>query len=452
MDNEQRVSDQLNKNVPEHFKWFPENRYGVFIHWGPYAAVGRGEQVLFREHLDQEQYEEHARLWNPGAFDAKQWAETFVQAGFKYACLTARHHDGYCLWDTDTTNYNSMKQAPGRDFVREYCDAVRREGLKVGLYYSWCDWRVPAYYEGPEKDPQGWANMKHYIHSQVEELCTNYGKINYFFFDGVWPRNAEDLGSRELIEKMRIWQPGILINNRLGFDTDPAQLLKHGGGMDEGDFGTPEHLVNPEERLWESNQVSCWRWWGYHGGERWKSAEEILDTLCKCVSSGGNLIMNVGPEADGRLPEEFTGRALRIGKWLSENGEAIYGNDGGSLTEAITYGYQTMKKNKLYLIFRFWDGGEKFRLADLTAEVEEVTMLSTGEKLSFEKRDDQLIISMPEDFGKVDLFPVLCISCKGRPTTNRWGSQRNWEGDPMRVADWARERWNRNGFDSRTTK
>ena len=115
MDNEQRISDQLNKEVPEHFKWFPEDRYGVFIHWGPYAAVGRGEQVLFREHLNQEEYERDARAWEPEAFDAERWADVFVRAGFRYGCLTARHHDGYCLWDTDTTNYSSVKQAPGRD-------------------------------------------------------------------------------------------------------------------------------------------------------------------------------------------------------------------------------------------------------------------------------------------------------------------------------------------------
>ena len=437
MDAEQKISDQFYKNIPERFEWFPKDRYGVFIHWGPYAVLGRGEQVLFREHLDQEEYEKMAKEWNPAFFDAQALAEMFQKAGFKYGCFTTRHHDGYCLWDTASTDYSSAKQAPGRDFVREYCEAMRKKGLKVGLYYSWCDWRVPAYYEGPQNNPKGWADMKAYIHTQVKELCTKYGKIDYFFFDGVWPRNAKDLGSQELVEKMRIWQPGIMINNRLGFDTDPAQLLGHGGGNEEGDFGTPEHLVNPEERLWESNQVSCWRWWGYHGGERWKSAEELLDSLCRCASTGGNLIMNVGPKPDGRLPEEFVERALRIGRWLAINGEAVYGNDGGSLTEALTYGYQTIRGNNLYLIFRFWEKERCFRLADLSSEVSEVVELSTGKKLPFEKKGDDLEIMMPEDFGSGDLFPVIRIACWERPKTNEWGSQRNWEGDPLRVAGWA---------------
>ncbi len=254
------------------------------------------------------------------------------------------------------------------------------------------------------------------------------------------------MGSQELVEKMRIWQPGIMINNRLGFDTDPAQLLGHGGGNEEGDFGTPEHLVNPEERLWESNQVSCWRWWGYHGGERWKSAEELLDSLCRCASTGGNLIMNVGPKPDGRLPEEFVERALRIGRWLAINGEAVYGNDGGSLTEALTYGYQTIRGNNLYLIFRFWEKERCFRLADLSSEVSEVVELSTGKKLPFEKKGDDLEIMMPEDFGSGDLFPVIRVACWERPKTNEWGSQRNWEGDPLRVAGWAEKRWKKRGF------
>lgn len=449
MDAEQNTSSTFNYNIPEYFQWFPQSRYGVFIHWGPYSVLGRGEQVLFREHIDPESYEKIACEWNPSCFDPQKWASVFKKAGFRYACLTTRHHDGYCLWDTETTNYSSMHQAPKRDFVAEFCQAMRDAGIKVGLYYSWCDWRVPAYYKGPQTDPAGWADMKKYIHSQVEELCTNYGEISYFFFDGVWPRNAEDLGSHELIQKMRQWQPGILINNRLGFNTDPAQLLKHGGGNDEGDFGTPERLITAEKRLWESCQVSYWRWWGYHSGEHWKSTEEILDTLCNCASSGGNLILNVGPRSDGRLPEPFVHSILEIGRWLSLNGKAIFETDGGNLTEALTYGYQTLKENQLYLIIRFWDKKTNFRLPDLTSEVLSVELLSSHKSLEFSKEKEDLLIKLPHDLSEELLFPVIKITCKGRPETNVWGSQRNWEGDPLRVSAWCESRWEKWGFNSR---
>ena len=449
MDGDILTSKDYRYEIREDQKWFPQSRYGVFIHWGPYSVIGRGEQVLFREHLDHAKYAEIACEWNPEHFDAEEWAALFQKAGFRYACLTTRHHDGYCLWNTATTDYSAAQQAPKRDFVAEFCAAMRRAGLRVGLYYSWCDWRVPAYYNGPEKDPDGWASMKRYIHTQVEELCTHYGKIDYFFFDGVWPRCAEDLGSHELVKKMREWQPGILINNRLGFVTDPKQLLAHGGGNEEGDFGTPERLVTPENRLWESNQVSTWRWWGYHRGEHWRSSAEYLDSLCTCVRAGGNLLLNVGPKADGTLPEEFCARVQEVGAWLKANGEAVYGNDGGNLTEATSYGYQTMRGNTLYVILRFYDGAATFRLADLTSEVKGVRLLSTGEALAFQKSGDDLLISLPESVRQEALFPVLAIECAARPATNSWGSQRIWEGDPARVAQWAKAEWDRKGYRAR---
>ncbi len=435
-------------DIPANQQWFPKSRYGVFIHWGPYSAIGRGEQVLFREHLDHAEYAQMACHWDPSQFDADIWATQFREAGFQYACLTTRHHDGYCLWDTDTTNYSAAKQAPKRDFVAEFCTAMRKAGLRVGLYYSWCDWRVPAYYDGPQTDPDGWANMKHYIHSQVRELCTRYGKIDYFFFDGVWPRCADDLGSRELVANMRHWQPGILINNRLGFVTDPQQLLAHGGGNDEGDFGTPERLITPEHRLWESCQVSTWRWWGYHSGERWKNSDAYLDSLCACASAGGNLLLNVGPMADGTLPEPFVRTTKQVGTWLQNNGEAIFANDGGNLTEATTYGYQTISGNTLYLILRFYDGAAQFRLADLCSVVESVQLLSTKQTLAFQQNGDTLIITLPKELWEEPLFPVLAVTCKERPRTNTWGAQRIWEGDPSRVSAWARAEWNRKGFDA----
>lgn len=432
-------------NIPEKFAWFPQSRFGMFIHWGPYAALGRGEQVLFREHLDPVEYEKQAALWNPSAFDAREWADVAAQAGMKYACLTTRHHDGYCLWDSKLTDYTSMRQAPGRDFVGEYVEAFRARGLKVGFYYSWCDWRIPAYYDGPGRDPQGWRAMREYLHGQVRELLTNYGKIDYFFFDGVWPRCAEDLGSEELLKEMRALQPDIIINNRLGFSTDPEQLAKSGGGRDEGDFGTPEHLVTPEDRLWESCQVSYWRWWGYMRGERWKSAEEILSLLCDCATQGGNLLLNVGPDEEGRMPKPFCDRMRQLGRWLAQYGEAVYANEGGNLTEALTYGYQSIKGNSLYLIIRFWSGLPELCLADLATRVRAVTLMTDGRQLPFIQEGDTLVIKgLPPEVDE-PLFPVIKIECDGVPETNDWGGQRLWEGDPRRVARWAEKR--KSGFD-----
>ena len=172
------------RTIQDHWKWFYEGRYGMFIHWGPYAVIGRGEQPLFRERLDQREYAEMACRWHPKKFDAKKWAAVAKAGGMKYAVLTSRHHDGFCLWDSKFTDYSTAKQAPKRDFVREYVEAFRAAGLRVGLYYSLLDWRIPAYWEGPQHDPQGWDAFCAYIHNQVRELLTDYGKIDVFWFDG----------------------------------------------------------------------------------------------------------------------------------------------------------------------------------------------------------------------------------------------------------------------------
>lgn len=434
--------------VPEHWKWFTESRYGMFIHWGPYAQLARGEQVLFREHLHQQEYAEQAAAWNPQHFDPELWAATAKRAGFKYACFTTRHHDGYCMWDSAYTDYSSAKLAPQRDFVREYVDAFRKAGLRIGLYYSWIDWRLPAYFEGPDKDPEGWAKVRTYLHNQVKELLTNYGQIDHFFFDGVWPRNADDLGSVELVEEMRRLQPGILINNRLGYSSTHDEYRADGGiGAGDsdtlGDFGTPEHLiVADQKRLWESCQVTTWRLWSHVTGERWRPADYLLDMLCECAEKGGkhggNLLLNCGPTADGELPPEFVQRALAIGRWLEVHGEAIYGSDGGAVTEFITRGRQTTRGNNLYLIIRFWDGRPEMRLADLSSRVTGVTLLTTGQALPFAQQGDELFIQGLPSEAPSRLFPVIRVECEGKPEATQWGRERLWEGDPQRVANWAR--------------
>ena len=414
-------------SIPEYWRWFTQDRYGLFIHWGPYAAYGRGEQVLFREHLGPREYIANACDWNPQYYDPALWAETVKRAGFKYACLTTRHHDGYCLWDTATTDYSCGAQAPQRDLVGEFIEAFRAAGLRVGLYYSLGDWRIPAYFDGPEIDPAGWDTVRNYIHAQVEELLTNYGQIDYFWFDGLWPRTAEELRAGALVQRMRELQPHVLINNRLG-------------SKESGDVGTPEHHITAENRLWESCQVSTWRLWGYTIGERWRTADKLLDMLCEAVSKGGNLLLNVGPQPDGQLPPTFVERALAIGQWLDVHSEAIYGADGGDVTEFITRGWQTTKGDVLYLIFRFWDGRPTLRLADLVTPVQGVELLTTGQVLAFEQQDDVLHIHGLPAIPPTPLFPVIKITCDSPPQANQWGRERLWSGDPARVADWARQR------------
>jgi alpha-L-fucosidase len=419
----------------------------MFVHWGPYAVYGRGEQVLFREHLDQRAYEEAACRWSPQACDPAAWAEVARRAGMKYAVLTTRHHDGYCLWDSRVTDYTSARQAPRRDYVREYVEAFRAAGLRVGLYYSLADWRLPAYWEGPEHDPEGFARFREYVHAQVRELLTGYGKIDVIWFDGAWPHSAADWGSYDLVRTMRELQPEILINNRLG-KVGPADSVDGGGVIEAvghsgslGDFGTPEHHITPDaERIWESCQVSTWRLWGYTLGERWRPADFLLDMLVEAASKGGNLLLNVGPDAEGRLPAPFVERMERIGAWMQVHGEAVYASEPGEVCEFITYGRQVRKGNHLYLVVRFWDGRETLTLAGLETRVRSAVLLTTGQELSFRQSADELVLSGLPQRPPTDLFPVIRLECEGPPAPRPWAKDRLWQGDPRRMTGWAAAR------------
>lgn len=432
-------------SVPEKWRWFPESRFGMFIHWGAYAAYGRGEQVLFREHLDQKEYGEAACRWNPQQYDAAAWAHTAKRAGMKYAVLTTRHHDGFCLWNSKYTDYSVGKQAPKRDFVREFADAFRAAGLRVGLYYSLADWRIPAYWEGPENDPEGWEKFRTYVHNQVEELLTDYGKIDVMWFDGAWPQNAVEWGGPELVEKMRALQPDLLINNRLGSMPAPAGEHVDGGagpGTSElGDFGTPEHRIAADTgRLWESCQVSTWRLWGYAIGERWRPAEQLLDMLVQAASMGGNLLLNVGPDGDGRLPAEFGVQMEEIGRWMETHGELIYGSEGGDVCEMITRGYQIVKGNRLYLVIRYWDRRPELRLAGLATGVKRAKLMTTGQELEVEQNGDVLLLRGLPTEQPTPLFPVIEIECEDVPEASDWAVDRLWGGDPRRMTGWAGKR------------
>lgn len=431
--------------IPEYWRWFPESRFGLFVHWGPYAAIGRGEQVLLRERLDQADYERAACAWNPTDYDPRAWAAVAKQAGMKYAVLTTRHHDGYCLWNSRLTDYTSATQAPRRDFVREFVEAFRAEGLRIGLYYSFMDARIPAFWEGPETCPEGWAAFREYVHGQVRELLTGYGKIDVFWFDGAWPRSQAEWKSRELVAMMRELQPEILINNRLGKsepeETGDADAVEDAGlNAELGDFGTPEHKIAAEDRLWESCQVTTQRLWGYTNGEWWRPSEVLLSFLVESAVKGGNLLLNVGPAPDGRLPAEFIERMSDIGDWMRLHGEAIYGIGRGDVTEFITRGWQSVRGNNLYLIVRFWDGNPSLAMPGLKTRVTRATLLTTGEDLPFEQTADFLTIRGLPRQRPAKLFPVIRLDCEGAPEAHDWAVARLWKYDPRINTGWAAAR------------
>ena len=412
--------------------WFRKARFGLFIHWGIYSLLGRGEQVLFREHLDPGEYRKLAWRFKPSKFDARKWAAIAKEAGMKYAVLTTKHHDGFCLFDTATTDYSSAKTAAERDFVAEYVRAFRAVGLRVGLYFSLADWGYPAYFRGPEKAASGFRSFLKMTHEQVRELCTKYGRIDLFWFDGAWPHAPVVWQGKRLVKMIRTLQPGIVINNRLD---------QHQRSSNTGDYHTPEQHIpgtvgGQGGRPWESCITMTHRWWGWHPGDRrWKSAADIVTTLCNVANGGGNLLLNVGPKPDGTLPVPFVRAVREVGRWLKTNGEAIYGTEGG-VCETVSIGFMTVKNSAVYLLVTFWPG-EEVHICGLKNRVRSARILGRRGRLTVARHGEHIYIRGLPRKAPDPYCTVIKLNVEGMPAAYSWAVDRLWQGDASRMAKWA---------------
>ncbi|RLF19924.1 MAG: alpha-L-fucosidase [Thermoprotei archaeon] len=395
-------------NVEDRIKWFIEARFGMFIHWGLYSILGRAEWVMYLERIPKDEYAKLADKFKPDKFNADEWVEIAKNAGMKYMVFTSRHHDGFSLFDSAYSDFTSTKTAAGRDFIAEYVEACRRAGMRIGIYYSLLDWRWDAYWKGPKKDPEGWSKFLNYVHGQVEELCTNYGKIDILWYDGAWPYTAEDWKSEELNEKVRKLQPQIITNNRSKIP---------------GDFETPEQHIpwwSPPKRPWEAC-ITMNDSWGYFEADRnWKSPRQIIGILAQCVSLGGNLLLNVGPRADGTFPPEAIEILSEIGRWMRVHGDSIYG--AGPCPFTTTVGPITAKGKKAYVHALRWPGKE-ICVAGVGNSVQSAYILTTGEEVKFEQIGDRVFFKnlprlAPDPYDTV-IVMELDSEPKGVPYTPR---------------------------------
>ncbi len=372
--------------------WFRDARFGLFVHWGMYSVLGRGEQIMARDLMPLHEYEPHAQSFQPRRDWAERLAARAADAGAKYIVLTTRHHDGYCLFDTATQRFNSAHTGPGRDLVAEFADGVRRAGLKVGFYYSVLNWRWPGTW-----DPAGHAadlpRMVDEVHSQVRELMTGYGDIDILWYDasalpgsaahGMWGGHpidrdrAEFWRAEELNAMVRQLQPRILINNRSGV---PA------------DFGTPEQRVTAEAegRPWEACMTLNYApGWGYirHSMAN-KTAGEVLFNLVDAVRLGGNFLFNVGPGPDGLVDAREARVLEQVGSWLTKNGEAVYGTRPERIYPAhgrvqgpmFHYGMWTCKGSTAYLTLFYYPGAELV-VSKVGPGIRSASLLGTGTPL-----------------------------------------------------------------------
>ena len=354
-------------------EWYTQARFGMFIHWGLYAIPARGEWVRSQERIPKEEYMRYFEEFDPVDYDPKQWAKAAKNAGMKYMVLTAKHHDGFCLFDSKYTDFKSTNTKCGRDLVAEYVEAARSEGLKVGFYYSLLDWYhddYPHYGDmvHPMRDDPAYGNENRnfdryveYLHNQVRELCTNYGKIDILWFDfsygeGENAMRGETWRATELVDMVRTLQPGVIIDNRLEVSGEGFGSLWEGNPTPyHGDFVSPEQIIPPnglqdkngKDLIWEAC-ITMNNNWGYCATDRFfKPSSMLIKKLVECVSKGGNLLLNVGPDARGNIPPESLSILADIGAWMEQNSKSIYGCGKADLPKPDT-GRITRKGNKLY--------------------------------------------------------------------------------------------------------
>ncbi len=322
-----------------HTAWLREARFGLFIHWGIYAVPARGEWVKHHERLTDARYDQYFEFFEPDLYDPTIWAQEAVDAGMRYFVLTTKHHDGFCLWDSDLTEYKAPKSPAGRDLLRPAIDAFREAGLKVGLYHSLLDWHHPEFpIDGlhPQRDDDDLERLnsgrdilkyRAYLHGQVRELLTRYGHIDYLFFDfsygprqhpEIWGgKSRDDWGSEQLMEMVRELQPGIVVNDRLDLTGDVASPEQYQPAVPLQLRGT--------QAMWEANQTLNGNWGYDRDSGDWKTPEVVVKMLIDGVSKNGNLLLNVGPTARGEFDDRAVALLRKIGAWMHLHGNAIYG-------------------------------------------------------------------------------------------------------------------------------
>jgi len=342
---EVKMSSFVRKKTPGDTEWFVNDRFGMFIHFGLYSLPARHEWIKKYEKISERHYQQYFDHFDPDLLDPRDWAKKAKSAGMKYAVMTAKHHEGFCLFDSKYTEYKSTNTPWGKDIIKEYVEAFRAEGLKVGLYYSLVDWHHPDFpidFTHPRCDDADAAELDRgrdmkkyaqYVRDQVTELLTNYGKIDIIWFDFSYgesenapewmqfkgAKGKEQWESEKLISLIRSINPDIIINNRTQIPQDTVTPEQENPAFTLKDKETGEWLT------WETCQTMSGSW-GYNRDESsWKSPKMLIDMLVKTVSGGGNLIMNVGPTSRGYLDSRACNALDTYGDWMRINSRSIYG-------------------------------------------------------------------------------------------------------------------------------
>lgn len=413
----------------ERLEWFQDQKFGLILHWAPYALwdcceswpispddewarnddmecwASRGKDLA----LFQKDYWALNKQFNPINYDPQIWAELAKAAGIRYVSMTTKHHDGFCMWDTSTTDYKitgpdcPFHSDPRADVFKGLCDAFQEQGLAISAYFSKADWHSPFYWS-PKKPvvsrqanthgTKDWDKFVKYTHAQIRELMTGYGKIDILWLDAGWvkPDRDEDLDMKGMVEMARKFQPGLIVANRTV-------------GDEFEDFITPEHQIpdEPLEGPWESCLCMASNW-KYHPRDTFRSTNEILRMLIEIVSKGGNFLLGIGPTPEGEFPPQAVERLEQIGEWMTINSESIHGTRAIKpySEDGIRF---TRKSNRVFcfLIGENLDTINSF----VPAEGSEVTILGCAAEVLYSHDAEGLYFSLPKESESLPYPRVL---------------------------------------------
>jgi alpha-L-fucosidase len=404
--------------TPDRLQWFRDAKFGLFIHWGVYSMIGREEWARQLLQIPLQEYQYYADNFNPVEFDPDAWAALAKDAGVKYVIITSKHHDGFSIFDSAYTDYDVMKAKYGQDILGPLSSSMKKAGIPLGFYYSIMDWHHPDYLPRraweTDRSAKG-ADFGRYMDfavSQLKELVTKYDPA-VLWFDGEWEHSNEEQRAFAIGKMLLGLKPALLINDRL-FQRAPGF----------GDFGTPENYVpatgvrNPDgtPRPWEACTTMNWNGWGYNRTEtEFHSATQLIRQLIEIVSKGGNLLLNVGPQPDGRIQADFVARLKRMGEWLKTNGEAIYGTTASVFGRLPFFGRCTVKGTKLYIHVMGWPADLKIRLPGLKTDVKKTYLLTgPGRPLTFKREGKDVLITLPK-WERDPAATVVVVELQGPP-------------------------------------
>ena len=394
-------------------KWFVEDKYAMFIHWGLYSEMGGvwedktyygiGEWIMQMARIPVGEYKAFAKNFNPVKFDAEGWVQLAKAAGMKTIVITSKHHDGFALFDSKASDFTITQATPyKKDLMKELADACHAEGIRLGFYYSQNqDWTEPygGNYKG--KRPAGYKPadfniyFKEKVVPQVTELLTNYGEISLIWFDtpGGMPKEY----SAKLVDLVQKHQPKCLINSRIGGG--------YGDYVSLGDMQIPS--VRPKEKAWETVDTTNNSWSYAWYDENWKSPKTIAERLVRVVARGGSYMLNIGPKGDGSIPARAAESLAESGVWIEQHGEAIYGASASPFDVGFTWGDITSKGNDLYLHVFEWPGQGKLRIADLGATVKSASLLHDASEVTYSQEGSILELNLGSQFGRE--LPMISV-------------------------------------------